>query len=224
LSRERRTRRWGKALAAALALLLGVWLMAAVGWAQGRPGGGGGGGGGPQGQGRGMGGQGRGMQGQGRGMQGLGAGEGFMRRLRALSPEEQERVLANDKHFQSLPPERQARIRENLRRWNALSPQEKKVMLERQRVFASMTPEQRQQARELFQEWRELPTARHHALMQAFREMRDMAPAERQKYLGGQEIKSRFSPQEIRLLDGLGGLLPSARPPGSSDSERLPQN
>src|ERR1700693_1212275 len=42
----------------------------------------------------------------------------FFKRLRELPPEEQERVMANDRRFQQLPPERQAQIRDNLRHWN----------------------------------------------------------------------------------------------------------
>lgn len=151
-------------------------------------------------------------------------GPGFMERLRDLPPEEQERVLSNDERFRSLPPERQARVRENLRRWNALRPEQKELIRERQRIFASLTPAQRQEARALSGEWRDLPPERRRDLRQAFRRMRDLPPSEREKFLAGEEIKSRFSPQEIHLLRGLGLLLPEGHTPESSGPPPEPQD
>jgi Protein of unknown function (DUF3106) len=137
-----------------------------------------------------------------------GPGPGFMQRLRDLPPEEQERVLKNDKRFQQLSPERQARIRENLSRWNALSPAEKEQLRERQHIFQSLTPAQRHEAREVFQQWRELPPARRHALRLEFRHLCDLAPDKREQFLSGPQLQSRFSSDEIKMLRGLSGLLP----------------
>lgn len=144
---------------------------------------------------------------------------GFMKRLRDLPPEEQERIMANDERFQRLPPERQEMIRERLRRWNALGPEEKERLRERQEIFESLSPRQREQARALFQQWRGLQPERREELMQAFRRLRDLLPGERQRFLSSPEIEKRFSPQERGLLGGLSRLLPESRGEPQLDPE-----
>jgi len=46
--------------------------------------------------------------------------------------------MASDQ-FRRLPPERQQRIRENLRRWNALTPDQKETFREREEIFQSFS-------------------------------------------------------------------------------------
>lgn len=136
-------------------------------------------------------------------------GASFMKRLRDLAPEEQERVLANDERFQHLPPERQEMIRQRVRRWNALSPQEKERLREREEIFENFSPQQRQEAQALFQQWQQLEPERRRALMQSFRRLRDLPPSERQRFLSSPGIGQRFLPPERALLSGLAKLLPS---------------
>ncbi len=144
---------------------------------------------------------------------------GFVKRLRDLPPEEQERVLANDERFQRLPTERQEMIRERLRRWNALNPEEKERLRERQEIFESLSPQQREEARALFQQWRRLEPERRKELMVAFRRLRDLPPGEREGFLSSPEIGKRFSPSERDLLFGLGRLLPASRGDASPEPE-----
>lgn len=134
----------------------------------------------------------------------------FMKRLRDLPPEEQERILANDERFQRLPRRRQEQIRKNLRRWNALSPEQKQRLRERQEIFESLSPQQRKEARAIFQQWRELSPGPRQELMQAFRRLRDLPPNERQRYLSGPEMEKQFSPEERGILGGLSKLLPAS--------------
>jgi len=136
--------------------------------------------------------------------------QGLMRRLLELSPEEQERLLANDERFKRLPRERQERIRENLRRWNQLSPEQKQRILARQRAFAQLSVEQQEEARALFQRWRELPMPRRRALMQGFREMRNLPADQRRSFVTRPDVEKRFSPEERNLLVGLARLIPES--------------
>jgi hypothetical protein len=130
--------------------------------------------------------------------------------LLELPPEEQDRALANDQQFQSLRPGRQERIRENLRRWNALSPDQKDLIRQRQELFASLSPAQRGQARAVYPEWRRLEPTRQVAVLVAFHQLRSLPPGERENYLSGPEVQQQFSPQERRVLEGLGQLLPGS--------------
>lgn len=132
---------------------------------------------------------------------------GFFQRLRDLPPEQQDRILANDKRFRQLPPQARQQIRENLRRWNALSPQQKEVMRQRQAILESMTPAQRQQLRDIFPNYRQLPDNRKRAVLSAFQQMRDMTPAQRTRFLSSPAVQQRFSPQEQQMLQQLNGVL-----------------
>lgn len=144
---------------------------------------------------------------------------GYFKRLRELSPKQQERVMANSPAFQRLPPAQQERIRENLRRWNALTPQQKAVFRQREEIFESLSPDQRQQLRAIFPEWRRLPEDRRRALMQAFRRLRDMPAGERQGFLASRELEQRFSPEERGILERLSTLLPAESRPASRDGD-----
>ena len=144
---------------------------------------------------------------------------GFLRRLRDLPPEQQERVLRNDERFQRLPPERQQMIRERLRQWSALSPEERQRIRERQEIFMNLSPEQRREARALFPRWQQLEPERRQEVMRAFRQMRDLPPKERPQFLSRPDVQKRFHPEERRLLEGLGRLLPGAEIDSMDEAE-----
>jgi len=139
--------------------------------------------------------------------------KGFFARLRDLPPKEQERVLKNDRRFQSLPPERQQKIRENLQHWNQLSPEQKDQIRKREEIYSQLTPEQRQNVREMSAEWRDLRPAERMRVRMALRRMRSMMPEERQKFLASPQFQERFSPEEQKIVRGLGALFPEADAP-----------
>ncbi|HEV2247077.1 MAG TPA: DUF3106 domain-containing protein, partial [Terriglobia bacterium] len=114
--------------------------------------------------------------------------KGFFARLRDLPPNEQERVLKNDRRFQSLPPERQQKIRENLQHWNQLSPEQKEQIRKREEIYSQLTPEERQNVREMSGEWRDLRPAERMRVRMALRRMRGMTPEERQKFLASPQF------------------------------------
>lgn len=138
---------------------------------------------------------------------------GFFARLRELPPQEQERILKNNRRYQSLPPERQERIRENLKHWNQLSPDEKQQVRKREQVYSKFTPEQRRNVRRMSGEWRNLRPAERRRVRMALRRMGGMTLEERQKFLGSPEFRERFSPEEQNILRGLGRLFPGGNAP-----------
>ena len=139
--------------------------------------------------------------------------KGFFARLRDLPPNEQERVLKNDRRFQSLPPERQQKIRENLQHWNQLSPERKDQVRKREEIYSQLTPEQRQHVREMSAEWRDLRPAERTRVRMALRRMHVMTPEERQEFLASPQFQERFSPEEQKIVRGLGALFPDADAP-----------
>ena len=133
---------------------------------------------------------------------------GFFQQLREMSPEEQERVMQNDERFQSLPPERQQQIRENLNRWNAASPEQRQMLLQREEIVQSLSAEQRDQLRQVFPRYRQLAPEQQQAVMQAFRKLRDLPASERDKYLASPEVQ-QLSPEERSIVGDLKSLLPA---------------
>ena len=146
--------------------------------------------------------------------------EGFFRRLRALPPGEQKRVLANDPQFQSLSPERQKLIRERLQQWNSKTPQEKERIRQREEVLGGLSPAQRQEARNIAPQWRDLTDARRQAVMVAFRHLRDLPPDQRQSFLDSQNVREQFSPHERDILEGMNRLL--ANPGATASGATVP--
>jgi hypothetical protein len=65
-------------------------------------------------------------------------------RVAPLTPEEQERALAEDEFFQSLPPDAQERFRRHLQRFDQKPPEARERSLRRFRRFADLTPEQQE--------------------------------------------------------------------------------
>jgi DNA-directed RNA polymerase subunit F len=132
---------------------------------------------------------------------------GFFQELREMSPEEQERVMQNDARFQSLPPERQQQIRDNLKRWNAATPDERALLKKREEILQSFSPEQRDQLRQVFQRYRLLPSDEQQAVLQAFRKLRDESPGDRDKFMTSPEVQ-QLSPEERGIVSDLKSLLP----------------
>jgi hypothetical protein len=131
----------------------------------------------------------------------------FFQQLRGMTPQEQEKVMQNDARFQSLPPERQQQVRENLNRWNAATPEERQLLLQREEIVQSFSPEQRDQLRQVFPRWRQLPAERQQAVTQAFLKLRGLPPSERDKFLASPEVQ-QMSPEERSILGDLKSLLP----------------
>ncbi|TAM83015.1 MAG: DUF3106 domain-containing protein [Acidobacteria bacterium] len=135
---------------------------------------------------------------------------GFFARLRDLPPKEQERILKNDKRFRGLPSERQQKIRENLDHWNQLSPEQKEQVRRREEIYSQLTPEQRQNVREMSGEWRDLRPAERARVRMVLRRMRGMSPEQREQFLASPQFRESFSPEEQKIVRGLGQLFPDA--------------
>lgn len=131
----------------------------------------------------------------------------FFQQLREISPAEQERVMQGDARFQSLPPERQQQIRDNLNRWNAATPEERQLLVQREQILQSFSPEQRDQIRQIFPRYRQLTPESRQAVMQTFLKLRNLPPGEREKFLASPEVQ-QLSPEERGILGDLKSLLP----------------
>jgi len=151
-------------------------------------------------------------QGQNRPAQQHHAGD-WLRRYKDVPPQ--------DPQFRKLPPERQNRLRDRLQRFSTLPPQQQSRILQRMETWEHLTPSQKQEARGLFQQMRSLPPDRRQMMESAIRNLRGMPPGQRQQVLESPDFKSRFSPQEQDMLNGISRLpLAPATPPGEGGEEQ----
>ena len=99
-------------------------------------------------------------------------------RFQQMSPEERERALSK------LPPERRARIEQQLQRYESLTPAQKEFVNRRLALLQSLPPQRQAAVRQELQRLRELP------------------PAQRRAALNSIEERERFSPDEMQLIRG----------------------
>lgn len=104
-----------------------------------------------------------------------------LERFEKMSPRDQQRALAQ------LPPERRARVEQQLNRLNRLSPA------------------QREQLRKRYAEFQQLPPGRQMAVRRELGQLRAMPPAERNSRLKSEEFKKQFDKQERKILEEVSG-------------------
>jgi Protein of unknown function (DUF3106) len=145
------------------------------------------------------------------------AGE-WLRQHRNLSPEQQKRALQNDPRFRSLPPQRQEQLQNRLQHFNSMPAQQQDRMLRRMEIWEHLTPQQKQQARQLHNQMQQLPPERRQAIGNAVQSLRAMPPDARQRTINSEAYRSRFSPQELDMLNNASRMpLAPAEP-----NEQLP--
>jgi hypothetical protein len=145
------------------------------------------------------------------------AGE-WLRQHRNLSPEQQRKALESDPRFRSLPPQRQQQLQNRLQRFNSMPPQQQDRTLRRMEIWEHLTPQQKQQARQLHNQMQQLPPDRRQAIHNAVQSLRAMPPDARQRMINSDAYRSRFSPQELDMLNNASRMpLAPAEP-----NEQLP--
>lgn len=131
----------------------------------------------------------------------------WLERVQEMSPEQQERFLANNERFKSLPRERQAQIRRNLQQWNSLTPQQRMELRERERVWDALSPEEKRHVREeLLPKWRQLPPQRRQTMLAHLRELHGLSQEQRAAKLNDPKFLEGLSPDEQGMLRDLSNL------------------
>ena len=97
-------------------------------------------------------------------------------RFSKMSAQERQRELAK------LPPQRRAALEQRLSRYQNLSPQ------------------QREQLHQRYEQFLNLPEDRQTAVREQLQQLREMPEAQRKKLLNSDEVKKKFSPEELKLL------------------------
>lgn len=130
----------------------------------------------------------------------------WLRNTMQLPPQEQQRKLEQDQHFQQLPPQRQEQLRNRLQNFNSMPPQQQQRVLNRMEMIEHLKPEQQRQAQSLFGQFRGMDPQRKDVMRRTLRQMRAMPPNARERMLNSPEMQSRYSPQEIQMLRGFNDI------------------
>ncbi len=127
-----------------------------------------------------------------------------VQQLMRMTPEQRERAL------EKLPPERQARIREQLQRFDSLPKAEQERRLRLAEMFANLPPEKQDLVRRQIKAFNELPEDRRRVVGPAFQRLRRLSDAERQAVMARPAFQNRFTPAEQQMLADLSENLPPA--------------
>lgn len=125
-------------------------------------------------------------------------------RLFQASPEERERAL------EKFPPARQEAIRKNLEWFDRLPKAQQDVVVRRTERLAALSPEKQRAFQQQLQALNGLAQERRQAVVMALRRLQIMSDDERAKVLASEQFKSRFSPEEQKIIADLSEvMLPS---------------
>jgi hypothetical protein len=122
-------------------------------------------------------------------------------RLYRASPEERERAL------EKLPAKMQDQFRTRLQWFDNLPPNQQRMVLNRTDRFAALPPERQAAIREQFVALNKLPQERKAAIGAALRRLEIMPDDQRVKVLESDQFKSRFSPEEQKIISALSAVM-----------------
>jgi len=123
-------------------------------------------------------------------------------RLSKMNPEQRERQLSK------LPPERRAKIEQNLKSYNAMPEADRQHLKQQFENFKQMPPEQQEAVRKSFRQFTALPEDRRMVIRQELGALRSMTADQREQRMESGEFRSRFTPHERNLLDNLTKVMP----------------
>jgi Protein of unknown function (DUF3106) len=121
--------------------------------------------------------------------------------LYRMTPEQRERVL------EKLPPARQAQLRQHLAEFDSLPPAEQQRLIRGADKLASMPPEREREIRQSWQAFQKLPQERRQAIRQVLNRMQTMPEAQRELIMNSDQFKSRFSPDEQRIIRDMSDIV-----------------
>ncbi len=128
--------------------------------------------------------------------------------------------MHNNERFQSLPPQRQAQIRQNLAKWNQMTPEQKDRIRGTEQMFDQISTDQSERFRdEIIPRLAQLPPERRQRVIGHWRRLQAMTPEEQQAALRDPRFMPGLSPDEQALVRDLNSMgappLPqeSAHPP-----------
>ena len=122
-------------------------------------------------------------------------------RLFLATPEERERAI------EKFPPAQQEAIRKNLQYFDSLPKEQQQIMIRRTEKLAELPPEKRRAFMQQMQALNHLPPGRGLAVRGALRRLQMMTDEQRSRVLESDQFKSRFSPEEQKIIADLSEVM-----------------
>ncbi len=132
------------------------------------------------------------------------------------TPDQQQRSLAREPGFNTLPPEQQQRMQQRLSQLNSMPPAQRQRTLARMEAMERLTPDQRQQVRGALAGLGSLPPDQRSAVARNFRQLRMMPPDLRQQMLNSPRFRDQLTDQQRSTLNNLMSVEPYLPPPTAS--------
>ena len=147
--------------------------------------------------------------------------EEWLNRHSNLTPDEQQRALANEPGFRELPPQTQQRFRERLAQLDAMTPLQRERLLDHNEAMERLTPAQRQQVDAAMKQLGALPPDQRRYVARTFRGLRELAPAQRQAVLNSDRFNHLTDAQRASL-NSLLQVEPFMPPPYDAEAQPNP--
>ena len=147
---------------------------------------------------------------------GVGAPRPWVDQMRALSPQQRDRVLQNSKAFQNLSPDKQNRIRQQFNQWDHLSASQQADLRQKENTWRSLTPGQRDYIKnDVLPRWRQMPWDRQQVMKQKLSVLQNMPESARIQRLNDPNFTRGLSDEERYTLQDLSHMHVGAPdPPG----------
>lgn len=137
----------------------------------------------------------------------------FVEHLQDMSPEQQERFMANNERFRNMTPQRQAQIRRNLQHWNSLTPEQRIMLRQRQAAMAQMTPQELQYVNQQLKPlWQNMAPARRLVVLRHVRQLDGLTDSERDAKLRDPAFAQGLTPEEQEMIPFLHRLRVGTAP------------
>jgi hypothetical protein len=122
-------------------------------------------------------------------------------RLYKASPEQRDRAL------EKLPPKMQEQLRNQLKRFDSLTPAQQQLQLKWVERYSALPKGQQDAFKLQWQALGKMTPEQRHPIAAALRRLEDMPDAQRRKLLDSDEFKTRFSPQELKMISDLSVIM-----------------
>jgi hypothetical protein len=134
----------------------------------------------------------------------VGAPRPWVDQMRALSPQQRERVLQNSKAFQNLSPDKQSRIRQQFNQWDHMSPGQQLDLRQKENTWRNLTPGQRDYIKNnVLPRWRQMPWDRQQMMKQKLGVLQNMPESARIQRLNDPNFTRGLSDEERSTLQDL---------------------
>ena len=132
--------------------------------------------------------------------------------------DEQQKALAAEPGFRTLPQQQQQRMHDRLTQLNHMTPDQQRRTLDRTEQMSRLSPPERQQVRGAMQQLGSLPEDRRRAVARTYRQLNALPPEQRNAYLNSPQYRGQFNDQERSTMGNLlavSPLLPQSSPAGA---------